>query len=466
MGEVTFRVESIKDVLSKNLRIPDYQRGYKWDDSNVRNLFEDVDKGTLNDKEYRLGSIILHENEEDNKVVYDIVDGQQRLLSFALLLHAESKNIDEKYEGANSLLDQTYSKDSADNAYRNCELLRKLLSENKDQNEEMQSNESNQSTTSQLIDRFMNHCKVSVIKLPKDNLGEAFQLFDTQNSRGVDLYPHDLLKAYHLRAIEHRPNEEDNQEEVINKWESYINQSNDGMSLSLSDLFDKHLYRTRKWVNGERGLIWTTKRRTGKLEFTANSIEMFKGVGMEEAEKYPYLSIYTKLMEENKDPQYSITMPIIDGEHFFKYIEYCYELYNDILYSDNCVVSNKKMGALIEELKKKEEINVNSNYYSRNTNLFYNSVALYLDRFHYIAQSNDKKELELEPIDIKVIEQLQKWSIKVRNKKRVSDPTIANYAKWSTIGRHRNSNMFKEINNAVNPERLMENIREENEDEK
>ena len=42
---------------------------------------------------------------------------------------------------------------------------------------------------------------LEVVVLTVTELTEAFQLFDSQNTRGKALYPHDLLKAYHLREI-------------------------------------------------------------------------------------------------------------------------------------------------------------------------------------------------------------------------------------------------------------------------
>lgn len=40
-----------------------------------------------------------------------------------------------------------------------------------------------------------------MVVITVDKISEAFQLFDSQNTRGRALYPHDLLKAYHLREI-------------------------------------------------------------------------------------------------------------------------------------------------------------------------------------------------------------------------------------------------------------------------
>ena len=51
--------------------------------------------------------------------------------------------------------------------------------------------------------RFVDALKdiIEVIVITVDKESEAFQLFDSQNSRGKALYPHDLLKAYHLREM-------------------------------------------------------------------------------------------------------------------------------------------------------------------------------------------------------------------------------------------------------------------------
>jgi len=74
------------------------------------------------------------------------------------------------------------------------------------------------------------NCKVSVIEMPSESLSDAFQLFDSQNNRGKALEPHDLLKAYHLRAIDNPS------ESTVESWERFV----DDNELNLRDLFDKH----------------------------------------------------------------------------------------------------------------------------------------------------------------------------------------------------------------------------------
>ena len=60
-------IKSVGDILSiKELRIPEYQRPYRWNDKNVRQLLEDIlDSKNAGKKSYRIGSVILYQNTEE-----------------------------------------------------------------------------------------------------------------------------------------------------------------------------------------------------------------------------------------------------------------------------------------------------------------------------------------------------------------------------------------------------------------
>jgi hypothetical protein len=77
-------VLSVADYLrNKNLRIPPFQRPYKWSVTNVLQLLDDIDR-FRNKTSYRIGTIVIcRENNEDQ-----IVDGQQRTITFLLMLKA------------------------------------------------------------------------------------------------------------------------------------------------------------------------------------------------------------------------------------------------------------------------------------------------------------------------------------------------------------------------------------------
>lgn len=95
--ENTIEIKSVKDLLKMKLYIPDYQRPYKWTIPNIESLLNDICNCTkeaekFDNFKYRIGTIILH---KDKKHKYNIVDGQQRIISLVLLeniLNGNSKN--------------------------------------------------------------------------------------------------------------------------------------------------------------------------------------------------------------------------------------------------------------------------------------------------------------------------------------------------------------------------------------
>ncbi|WP_239428257.1 DUF262 domain-containing protein [Butyricimonas sp. An62] len=81
------QIWSIDKLLKANLVIPNYQRPYKWTDKNIVELLLDIQKSMEESRKYanfkyRIGTVILYKNENGE---YEVVDGQQRILSFLLL---------------------------------------------------------------------------------------------------------------------------------------------------------------------------------------------------------------------------------------------------------------------------------------------------------------------------------------------------------------------------------------------
>ena len=79
------------DMQHKKFIIPEYQRPYKWDMEKCDTLWQDIldfyEAGQSPNQEYYLGTIVSYKNEDDGRFV-DIIDGQQRITSFFLLLRA------------------------------------------------------------------------------------------------------------------------------------------------------------------------------------------------------------------------------------------------------------------------------------------------------------------------------------------------------------------------------------------
>lgn len=84
----------LSDMQGNKFIIPDFQRPYKWEKEKCETLWIDIISFFENepsDTDYFLGTIVTAENEERNP---EIIDGQQRLTSFFLLLRAFYKKLE------------------------------------------------------------------------------------------------------------------------------------------------------------------------------------------------------------------------------------------------------------------------------------------------------------------------------------------------------------------------------------
>ncbi len=312
----------VGEVLNiSNLRIPEYQRPYRWSEKNVRQLLEDIlESKNAGKKSYRIGSVILYNNKE----TLDIVDGQQRLTTLFILVKACKEKI------PNSL---TYNHiDSVTNIKNNYSFIQLWLDENcKENNRE-----------------YLKYIKESCefVKIIVNDLSEAFQMFDSQNGRGKELEAYNLLKAYHIRAMEQESREDkincDKRWENATQYDATPKIDNDSNIDVLKQLFDEQLYRSR---------IWSRKEKAG--EFSKKEIEEFKGFTIDKNHPamFPYQNpqllqyltakFYKNVLSgtvatqnrfisgdnENIDPFVNINQQIVNGKPFFDFIETYVEVY-------------------------------------------------------------------------------------------------------------------------------------------
>ena len=420
---IQFTSKKVGELLKEgNLRIPSYQRPYKWNRKHIRNLFYDL-RDAMGKKEYQIGSVILHENDEylDNDGRLDIVDGQQRLISISLFLHLLDDL--ENYKGAKQLLSSAVFGElscyHASENYNEWENLTQLVGENQ---------------AKDICNFLLENCSVSVITMPQERLSEAFQLFDSQNNRGKSLEPHDLLKAYHLRK------QDSEDEKIVEKWEKFV----EDKDLSLKELFDKHLFRMRRWSRGETGL--TNKRYGSYLRFTEDFIDDFKGVDLNQ--NFPYLELYRHI----ENLPMSITMPIIDGSKFFEYIESAHETikeHKDFL-NDELGFSDEPEGEEKNLAYPEGMLNIynsSKGRYLKCHNIFLNICSLFAERFGKDELSKD------------IVETLFIWSYYPRVKsKAIYDATVGNYVAGGRFRQKEVQKLFQLLSHAVTPNDFMVKI--------
>lgn len=347
------KIKSINELLQMEIDIPDYQRPYKWTIQNIEELLGDIDTA-INDAgnyrtpfKYRIGTIILHENDRG---IFDVVDGQQRIISLLLI-----KQCIEPAFKSPIFKKQFTNKVTQTNIHNNYMFIREWFS---------LKNEDDKKNFIHAFDEILEVVIVSVEKV-----SEAFQLFDSQNTRGKALDPHDLLKAYHLREMKKYPYE---MEHAVTKWEAKD-------TSQIRELFDLFLFP-----------VWNWSRGLKSKPFTAKEIDTYKGIP--ESSTYSYARRAGKAM-----PCFQITETFISGNDFFEMVDhYLYllrdiktEIFNNPDFADmKSIICNGKEVASIKEM---DSVKYGSAGFAYARNLFYCALLDYYDKFHNFDEMAVKK---------------------------------------------------------------------------
>ncbi|BAV07698.1 Uncharacterized conserved protein, contains ParB-like and HNH nuclease domains [Filimonas lacunae] len=89
------------EMQNRKFVIPDYQRPYKWNIEKCETLWSDIENFAQTDAtsgaDYFLGTIVSYTNDDKNQ---EIIDGQQRITSFMLLLRAFYRKLEDMTEDA------------------------------------------------------------------------------------------------------------------------------------------------------------------------------------------------------------------------------------------------------------------------------------------------------------------------------------------------------------------------------
>lgn len=223
--EVSLETLTLQQLLSLDLVIPDYQRIYCWDEKSIRTLWDDIQE-IPDSKQYRLGTIILQKKENS----YDIIDGQQRLVTLSLFLS-------ELHIKGISLLQQQYQSLMAEKyiAYNKFFIGNLLTTVHRNNRRK-------------LAEKFWSRIEFNVLILNDSSIDLAYTFFSNENSRGKALTDFDLLKAHHLRFVT------DNQEQSMHlakKWDKMILKAKDTESNAERDYvrtLSIYIYRLRHWI--------------------------------------------------------------------------------------------------------------------------------------------------------------------------------------------------------------------------
>ncbi|SHE46299.1 DUF262 domain-containing protein [Pedobacter caeni] len=184
--------------------IPLYQRNYAWEEKEINQLIQDIWDFASDDLEsnYYIGSLVVHKRKlnDDIKVVYETIDGQQRLTTLNILLSVI------KNEFGFDVPVKHYEKLKFDSRLLSTETLKRLyygeVNNSGPKNPSMvqayaiilkKLNEHSEIEINQFYYYLLNKVVILRVEVPKDT--DLNHYFEIMNNRGEQLEKQEILKA-------------------------------------------------------------------------------------------------------------------------------------------------------------------------------------------------------------------------------------------------------------------------------
>ena len=335
---------SAEELLQRELVIPNYQRPYCWREENVRSFLDDIVKWQ-NDKRndgvsYHIGTIILKKQVKNGCCEYDVIDGQQRLITLAILHYLEQfpvcsfdcknrsqKCLEFKQSVEQKLMEKTTTSVSNTSNPKYCLPKKTIKKESERQTllrarNIIQSNFANASKIkNNSNDRKSAFIDLSKVVLSVVIIGEkqpedlAYTFFNNNNSTGKPLTDYDLLKTHHLRYLNNI-----NAECFSKKWHDI-----EKMGI-MDDLMQKMLFRLRNWKNREVFAFESARKDRHDV------FDHFKSV-----DPFPDFT-------NNSFIHFRFDSLMSGGNDFFAYVDYYGKKYHEFVNLEIIQKLNEKLG--------------------------------------------------------------------------------------------------------------------------
>lgn len=205
---------SVAELCDKKFEfiIPSYQRGYRWTKKEVERLIFDV-LGYKKEKDgpfYCLQPLVLRHLQKDNKHIWRVIDGQQRLTTIFLLLNYleyEQHGYSLEYEREN-VLSQVVDKYHCFSFDESCEVYH-LSNAIKVIEDFFVDNQNSKNQKKLLLEKILNNCSFILYVMKEDGVENVdildemeHDLFNNLNSGKISLTESELIKALLLHNID------------------------------------------------------------------------------------------------------------------------------------------------------------------------------------------------------------------------------------------------------------------------
>jgi len=335
--------KSLRDLLKeRRYKLGYFQREYKWERDNVEDLIIDLERSffsnydithsqenVANYDKYYMGPIVLYQEEAE----FSIVDGQQRLTSFTLLLIYLNHLQDEVLKQKGKLNEYIYSEFYGKNGYNlnideRITVLDFLYTGRQINSDQLPTNESclnlieryvdieelfpTRLKARQILPLFVNWIteKLVFIEILTQTSESAYTIFETMNDRGLNLTPTEMLKSFLLSKAK----DEDKIRELDLIWKSKISRLK-GFSTeedldffrawfrgkyaitirtsekgSINEDFEKIGTRFHNWIQEKHDKLLELKNPSDFYHFVKSDFQFFSDV-------------YIKLLSEERAPE-------------------------------------------------------------------------------------------------------------------------------------------------------------------
>lgn len=292
----------VSDIFQRSAiyKVPRYQRDYVWKEVNWKELWIDLQFTLANESEIQwshfLGTIVLNKsNNESGLEVYEIIDGQQRLLTIYILMIVIYKNfkIQSENEEANinnyiyntfltSLTKESVKKIMIDNELYNIDIKEMIdvatnnkmpSKENKLYNVFSYFDFNLRGRDYTYLDKFLNKLlSVNIVEITSDEDEEIYNIFEVLNARGRKLKQIELLKNHIMKYVQPRDVEFIDQAKV--KWR---NIQNNIEHLSDPDVIIQHFAKCYIEKNAEnRNSIYRLIKEEIKIDDLSEFLNAFE----------------------------------------------------------------------------------------------------------------------------------------------------------------------------------------------
>ena len=286
---------TLTDIFKyRNYVIPGYQRPYEWKEPKIKDAFNCVFQSFENEEKCLFGTMQFNKRLNRNKVEQlEIIDGQQRLTTFALILrvlHCDTgfspeNQISREYE-EELLFAGSKEKRFVGSVYQNnYDIIKALI-------EEKLVNDKQKTDFAEYIKKQIVFVRV-ITEFGGDSIEKTIQIFDSLNTKGLPLDRKDIFK---IRFRDKVKDSEKAFERINNAYKNIASfDKNEFYNLKEDDLITAFMF----WIIGNRE---KKESISGDL-MSGSSTEFFESVFSGELPECASLVHFERLSETIKRTQ-------------------------------------------------------------------------------------------------------------------------------------------------------------------